>query len=117
MQIYNHLAEGQQMRLPIQYYTICLFQLGELALGLKFSSQRGHTLEVIIVCMRGIWLTFLRLKALSSSFSTAWIFLTLMMQRASFPGKQESFCQMCVKNNNTLQQSEELRVLRVKTWF
>lgn len=30
-------------------------------------------------------LTFLRLKALSSSFSTAWMFLTLMVQRASFP--------------------------------
>ncbi len=49
----------------------------------------SDNLVVINGVSEGNWLTFLRLKALSSSFSTAWIFLTLMMQRASFPEKQK----------------------------
>ncbi len=64
-----------------------------------FITEEGHTSEVMTGCLRGNRLTFLRLKALSSSFSTAWMFLTLIMQRASFPGKQKSFCQIQVKNN------------------
>ena len=58
----------------------------------KFPSQMGWYFRSDDWVSEGNWLTFLRLKALSSSFSTAWIFLTLMMQRASFPGKQKSFC-------------------------
>lgn len=65
---------------------ICVFQLRN-----KLQLQRGHTLDVMMN-VSGEYihtLTFLRLKALSSSFSTAWIFLTLMIQRASFPGKHK----------------------------
>lgn len=83
-------------RLQKRYIIISLFQLGELALGLKFPSQSGTYFRSDDLVSEGDWLTFLRLKALSSSFSTAWIFLTLMMQRASFPGKQKSFCHIYV---------------------
>lgn len=90
------------MRLLTQYFIICLFQLGELALGLKFSLQKGPTFRGDDWVLEGNWLTFLRLKALSSSFSTAWMFLTLITQRASFPGKQKNV------NNNRQRQSQVL---------
>lgn len=79
-----------------------MFQLGELALGLKLSSQKGPYLRSDDWAPEGNWLTFLRLKALSSSFSTTLIFLTLMMQRASFPEKQKLFCLTFVQNNTQL---------------
>lgn len=51
----------------------------------------------------GNLLTFLRLKALSSSFSTAWIFFTLMIQTASFPKMQDSWSgeNMAAKDSKT----------------
>lgn len=61
----------------------------------------GNTLEVMTVSGSN-WLTFLRLKALSSSFSTAWIFLTLMVQRASFPGTHKCFSQKSLYFNYQL---------------
>lgn len=58
--------------------------------GATSLSKRGNRLEVMAETLQGKWLTFLRLKALSSSFSTALIFLMSMVQRASFPVEQKA---------------------------
>lgn len=82
----------------ILFHHLFILTRGNSAGG-KISITRGPHFRSDDWASRGNWLTFLRLKALSSSFSTAWIFLTLMMQRASFPGKQKLFRQVHVKNN------------------